>query len=98
MIFDVMLRTGHNAEGKPIIRVYRVHDSKLNEILSDAQDEEYRILSVRPLFKKRPEVSEEDRKPFLIKKDDAVRSGIIVDMYFNENKEDRSETTMMNGM
>ena len=53
MIFDVMIREGHNADGKQIVKVLRVHDSELSKYLRHVQDEEYYIVSVRPLFRNR---------------------------------------------
>lgn len=55
MIFDVMVREGHNADGKAIINVKRVHDSELSAMVRRMQDEGIYILAVIPLFRQRKE-------------------------------------------
>lgn len=68
MIFDVMVREGHNADGKPIYNVKRVHDSELSAMVRKMQDEEIYVHSIIPLFRQKreqvtiatgPEVEEE---------------------------------------
>lgn len=51
MIFDVMVRSGWNENGKPVISVYRYHDSKLGECLRNIQEAGQYIITVIPLFK-----------------------------------------------
>ena len=71
MIFDVMIREGHNANGKPIMKVFRVHDAKLSTMLRDLQDGGKYIHSVIPLFRqKREEVTDKD-------KEYAIANGVV---------------------
>lgn len=55
MIFDVMVRTGMNENGKQVVNVFRVHDRILSQYLRQAQDSGKYIISVIPLFKAKKE-------------------------------------------
>ena len=52
MIFDVMIK---DSKATGSVNVYRVHDSKLNGMLRECQDNGRYIIAVIPLFRKRIE-------------------------------------------
>jgi hypothetical protein len=66
MIFDVMLRDGYNADGRPVIKNYQVHESKLDSIVQRAQNEGLYIIKIR----KREEVKKPTVRYKLYKKPD----------------------------
>jgi hypothetical protein len=55
MIFDVGVR-----ENPKKAAYYRVHDRDLSVFVRKAQDDKYYVFSVRPLFRKREQVKEEN--------------------------------------
>ncbi len=55
MVFDVMIREGFTEHGKMILKVHRVHDSKLSSFLREQQDTGKYVYGVIPLFKNRKE-------------------------------------------
>lgn len=55
MVFDVILKEGVNAAGRPVYFIYRVHSSVLGAYVRNAQDNGKYIHSIIPLYPVRRE-------------------------------------------